>query len=627
MSVLGGLWHLNGEPAGGRSLEQMRRATQEYGPDGTNIYVNGSITMLFQANHCTPESHYEVQPQIMSSGSILLWDGRLDNREELIAALGNTLHDKSDAAIVAAALDRWQMDAFGKFVGDWALSMWNPSGQELVLARDYIGIRKLFYSATPDRVRWCSYLPGLVLSGHQLSLNDDYVTGFLLGYPDVDLTPYREIQAVKPGYAIRIKPGKISQSPYWALNPERALHLKKDADYEEAFLELFRESVRCRLRSDSTVLAGLSGGYDSSAVVCMADDIVRAAGSGSSVVDTFSFYDRDEPDDDDFEYIGVVEHHRNRKGHHVALSSTGDTFICERRGLRAVPGFGERQELAAELSKIAEQGRYRVILSGEGGDELQGQALDCQVALADMLARFDFAEFGQQLIKWGLVSRRPLLHLVAGALIRLFPRDIQQLFQPKRHMPWLHSRISRKKRLAGSLYAPVLKSWITSPKARDCIETYDSLSRKISFASGSRLDTRYPYLDQRLLEFLLAIPIDQVLRPGQRRSLMKRSLRDLLPSEIQNRRTKAGTGRCVSLTVEKNWRLLQENLASGLSCRFGFIDPKGLEKTLREIKAGRTPVYLISFLKALSLELWMNDVVKRGVISIPASIQAYAEAA
>jgi asparagine synthase (glutamine-hydrolysing) len=130
-----------------------------------------------------------------------------------------------------------------------------------------------------------------------------------------------------------------------------------------------------------------------------------------------------------------------------------------------------------------------------------------------------------------------------------------------------------------------------------------------------------------LLEFLLAIPIDQVLRPGQRRSLMKRSLRDLLPSEIQDRRTKAGTGRCVSLTVEKNWRSFQENLASGLSCRFGFIDPKGLETTLREIKAGRIPVYLISFLKALSLELWMNDVVKRGVISISDSIQSYAEAA
>jgi asparagine synthase (glutamine-hydrolysing) len=94
---------------------------------------------------------------------VITWDGRLDNRDELMPQL------HTDLAIVAAAFERWRTDSFAKLIGDWALAIWNQGDRSLVLARDYVGIRHLFYYPKQESVVWCTNLAVLVLLANRLT--------------------------------------------------------------------------------------------------------------------------------------------------------------------------------------------------------------------------------------------------------------------------------------------------------------------------------------------------------------------------------------------------------------------------------------------------------------------------
>src|SRR5580700_5473137 len=120
MSVQFGRWHFEGDPIGVEYLQRVRSFVDPYGPDGGDSFTQGNITILFRAFHTTIESTRERQPHISTSGKVLVWDGRLDNRDELIAQLREVVSTQStDVLIVAAAFERWNTRCFAKLLGDW----------------------------------------------------------------------------------------------------------------------------------------------------------------------------------------------------------------------------------------------------------------------------------------------------------------------------------------------------------------------------------------------------------------------------------------------------------------------------------------------------------------------------
>src|SRR6266849_5341462 len=301
MSVQAGILNFENRPLEAGMLRRLSSLTQQYGPDGGNIEIDGPFGMAYGAFHTTLESRLECQPKRSAQGTVLTWDGRLDNRDDLVTQLWNELKDdRTDVAIVMAAYEKWGTDCFSKLIGDWALSVWTPGDQTLVLARDYIGIRHLYYLADRDRVIWCTNLAALVLfRGTPLSLNAHYIAGFLALWPEARLTPYQELYAVPPAQFVRICNGQVTVHPYWSFDLQRRLYYKADAEYEEHFRHVFRQAVRRRLRSDSPILAELSGGLDSSSVVCVADDIIAKGEAEQERLDTTSRYDPEEPGGDE----------------------------------------------------------------------------------------------------------------------------------------------------------------------------------------------------------------------------------------------------------------------------------------------------------------------------------------
>src|ERR1700730_944635 len=164
MSVQFGRWNFDGRPAEPEYLAQAERMLAPYGPDDSGRYLKDSVGISFRAFHTTKESRSETQPHITPSGEVLTWDGRLDNRNELLLQLKDIPDTRStDVSIVGAAYKRWGTASFAKLVGDWALSIWNPTDRSLLLAKDPVGIRHLYYSLDGNQVSWSTILDPLVL--------------------------------------------------------------------------------------------------------------------------------------------------------------------------------------------------------------------------------------------------------------------------------------------------------------------------------------------------------------------------------------------------------------------------------------------------------------------------------
>jgi asparagine synthase (glutamine-hydrolysing) len=245
MSIQAGIWNKDGQRVESMALTRMCQSIVEFGPDGEETYLEGPLGMLYRPFRTTSESRLERQPLVFGRNQIITWDGRLDNRDDLIAQLEPKPSTKcSDVAIVAALFERWGTESFRKLVGDWALSVWDTREQQLILARDYMGIRNLFYYAAPNQILWCNHLAPLALCGEQFTVSEEYVAGYLAFYPDAGLTPYEGICAVPPGKYVRLRGGGVSIHSYWSFDPRFKLRYKTNAEYEDHFRYVFRQAVR-----------------------------------------------------------------------------------------------------------------------------------------------------------------------------------------------------------------------------------------------------------------------------------------------------------------------------------------------------------------------------------------------
>jgi asparagine synthase (glutamine-hydrolysing) len=626
MSVQAGIWNFDGRPVEPEQIEDISEFLKAQGPDGESRYADGSVALLYRPFHTTAESRQEKQPYFSNRGFIVTWDGRLDNRQALIADLRSDLEaNPTDVAIVAAAFDCWETDSFRRLIGDWAVTIWKPAEHELFFASDYMAIRHIFYYLKKDRIWWSTDLSSLVLlSNDKFHIDDNYIAGYLAHNPDAHLTPYLEIREVPPGQFVRVRSGKATVERFWRFDPKSRIRYKTDAEYEEHFRHVFRQSVHRRLRSDSPILGELSGGLDSSSIVCMADDILAKEGAETPRLDTLSYYDKTEPSGEDWTYFRKVEAKRGRAGIHIdgsRLGTSPDSLACtEFCPLPGGLGFG--QKLDAERADAVRKGGYRGVLSGIGGDEFTGGIPDPRAHLADLIVQGKFISLARQLMAWSLVKRRPWTHLLWQSAIDAVPSSLGQYFaKGARIEPWIRNDFATRTRLAMRQIDTAEHFGLWLPTRRSCISGVLTMANNLAKhtpATETLEEARYPFLDQDLIEFILSIPASQLLRPGERRSLMRRSLIDIVPQDILSRRTKQVGERTPMLILDKSWNELQAIFQRALSLRLGFIHEVQLLNTICDARAGKsTP--LVRVLWTISLEYWLRDLAARGLLAAPAA--------
>ena len=563
MSVQFGRWNFEDQPPGPDYIEKVSATLAPFGPDSNESYSKAGIKILYRAFHTTKESHFEKQPHISSSGAVITWDGRLDNRGDLISELRDSAtFNSTDVAIVAAAYEKWGTNCLGKLIGDWALSIWNPREHSVLLAKDPIGTKHLYYSFDDKQLSWSTILDPLVLFARKaFEICEEYIAGWFAipVFPAAHLTPYIGIHSVPPSSSVLLRPGKHIVGKYWDFDPGKRIRYRTDAEYEEHFRSVLATAVQRRLRSDRPVLAELSGGMDSSSIVCMADIVIARGIANCPRLDTISWfndsYDHLERDSNELHWISKVEQKQGRTGFHIntgalqqgAAKEAGSRkwfeseFDNDRFAATPVPNKGLSEHFKQYAAYMKSQG-HRVTLSGIGGDEATGSGVPAPTPeLQDLLARARFVTLARQLNAWARKMRKPRLPLLWEAVQRFFSARVDSP-REMRPAPWLRPGFVRRNRAAFSGYPFRVKLFGPLPSFQGQIDELEANRRFVSrcvLHPKLLREIRYPYYDRDFLEFMYAIPREQIVRVGQRRSLMKRALVGIVPAEILNRRRKA----------------------------------------------------------------------------------------
>jgi asparagine synthase (glutamine-hydrolysing) len=634
MSVQFGRWNFHGVPATPDYLASVRALVAPYGPDGEGRYCMGGVDLLYRFFHTTKESSQEQQPFVSRSGAVINWDGRLDNREELVRKLnGGVSIAETDVSIVAAAYDRWETGCFRKLLGDWAFSIWNPGSRSLILAKDFVGTRHLYYSTEQNEVVWSTILDPLVLlAGKSLPLDEGYIAGWLSSFPAAHLTPYVGIHSVPPSSFVKLTPGRQEISRYWAFDGAKKIRYHEDAEYEEHFRAIFAESVRRRLRSDSPILAELSGGMDSSSIVCMADIVMARGAAETPRVDTVSYYNDCEPSWNERPYFSKVEEQRGRVGLHIDANAQSTQELelgASRLPLR--PGSSRSLSSTRLIDWMCCQ-KHRVVLSGVAGDEVMGGVPTAVPELEDLLAQGRLDALAHQLKVWALIQRRPWFHLLWEATMGFLPPDLIRLPINRQPAHWLNPMFVKRHRSLLNYE----KRWAvfgSLPSFQENLSALEALRKQLACTelfAGYPYEKRYPYLDRDVLEFVYAIPREQLVRPGQRRSLMRRALSGIVPNEILHRRRKAIVTRSPLVTMAKQYEGLLDVCKNMVSGSLGVIIPEAFLEALEDARRGKE-VATIPLNRTLCFEYWLQNLKSKGLlvgstVLIPSAFLATAKA-
>ena len=341
------------------------------------------------------------------SGLAATWDGRLDNRDDLLMRLGAAADETpGDREIALDVFERWGIDGLRSLVGEWSLAIWDPRQRTVHLARDYMGVRPLYYCVARDFVSWSSDLAALVdRTGRVDALSDVFAARYMSLRLASAITPYDGIAAVPSGSCISIdETGRTRCDWFWRLDAG-TIRYADPRSYEEHLRALWTEAVGARLRTDRVVWAELSGGLDSSSVVCMADRLIRRSAVSAQGLRTVSHATLTAKDGDERPFIEEIERRTGVRSEIVGIEAHIDDEDPEWSWVSpfAVQGVG------LETLRRVERGGGRILLSGRLGDAVMGCQPDNTAAVFDDLAEGRLFTAAANLRKWSRATRRPFM--------------------------------------------------------------------------------------------------------------------------------------------------------------------------------------------------------------------------
>ena len=609
MSVLFGIWNFDGKPSDPAYLRRVEMLLAPFAPDGVASIQRGNLALIL-GSFKTSSRADGLRPIHFGGSKWMLWDGRIDNPADLARGALPARARPDDSEIVADLYERHGVDSFAQIVGDWAASVCCESEKTLLLAKDYLGTRPLFYRADKSEITWSSILEPLVLlSASRPRISESYLAGWITFFPEDHLTPYEGIYSVPPASYVEIRPGKVTTHRYANLAAVKTIRYTTDREYEEHFLHVFREAVKRRTDSSGPVLAELSGGMDSSSIVCMADTLLASGDAQTSRIDTVTYTDASEPSWDEMPLVSAVEAKRGRRGRHIELRlSELDTLEAQPPRFQAVPTTLNSTTAAAEVfASLVAKEKYRVVLSGLGGDEMLGGVPTPVPELADLLARCHMYEFLRQSLRWAVAKKTPVVRLWRITMSEFLPRGVPSMSKASRRIPWFIKEFAARNRPYMGFSQPRLKLFSCRPSLQANLWALEILGRQFActpLASRPAYEWRYPFTDRDLVEFCLAIPRGQLVRPHQRRSLMRRALAGLVPDEILERRRKAYVSRGLVNSLKNEWERSSRNQQLFVE-ELGIVDRASLQTSIHDSEQGRD-VAIIPLLRTLTVERWLR---------------------
>lgn len=627
MSAIAGLYHPDGRPVAQASLVAMTDSLTHRGPDGGGVWCRGPVGLGRRMLWTTPESCLETGPLVDRTGDLVLTaDARIDNREELLAALGMAERvpvKVSDGELILAAYEKWGERCPEKLLGVFAFAIWDGRRGALFCARDRFGIKPFYFFQSGDMFAFGSEIKALLsLKGVPRHLNEVRVADYLVPmFGDKVITLFQDIVRLPPAHSMVVDGRRVRQREYWSLDPSRELRLGSDEEYAEAFRELFVEAVRCRLRSAYRVGSLLSGGLDSSSVACTARMLCSQDGQGP--VHTFSAIFDEVEECDERPYIEAVLAQGGYEAHYVHADRFSPFADLDRVLWHEDEAFyAPNLFMHWALFHAAHEQEVRVLFDGLDGDTTVSHGLPYLSELARQGRWISLYQEAQGLSKhydvppWRIAWRRGIRSLAPDSLRQAWRRIRGRENPALTANAIIDAHFAR--RIGLEERYEMLGERRTRPPRTAREEHYQRLTWGIipfvlevtdRAAAAFSLEARYPFFDTRLAEFCLALPPGQKLSQGWTRAVLHRAMEGILPPKVQWRGDKSNLSANFNRGLLTDDRALVEDvILDDPEVIANYVDVPALRETYARCLVSPSPANEDTMIvwKAVSLAVWLR---------------------
>jgi asparagine synthase (glutamine-hydrolysing) len=540
MCGIAGQYCFEGQAPDRELLARMSEQLIHRGPDGVGTEIRGSMGMVHRRLAIIDLSDDGLQPMTNEDKTLwLVYNGEIYNyielREELIGK-GHRFHSKSDTEVILHAYEEWGTACLQRFNGMWAFALWDERTQQLFCARDRFGIKPFYYTEIGGSFLFASEIKALLMHPDAGMTPDDEILGTYLAWGVQDhsaRTMFDGIFQLRPAHALIVtKEGAHTPYQYWDVTINSA-HRSDARDEEDPgrFLDLLKDATRIHLRSDVAVGTCLSGGIDSSTLAVLINNLIRdeAPASVSDRQKTFSVVFSDKRFDES-RYIDEIVKATGVDSHRTEPAPEQLWEDIDRLIWVQDEPFGSLSIYAQYCVMRLAQKNVKVVLDGQGADELLAGYLAYQTSyIRGLLHSFHAA---------------PALREITGSLRthrKFFSSAFGQLLVRRTRRNLLTVTVSPIDRYSGSL-AEVLRRELCSTNLPALLHYEDRNSMAFS------LESRVPYLDVRLVEYLASLPLDQKIRNGVTKIALREAVRGIIPESIRCRMDKMGF-----VTPEEIW--------------------------------------------------------------------------
>jgi len=601
-----GVLSLDGGHVNEKVIVAMRDQVPHRGPDDNGVYANSCVGLGHSRLSIIDLSPLGHQPMSNKSGDVwIVYNGEIYNFQEVrkeLEQLGHRFRSRTDTEVILHSYQQWGVNCVNRFNGMFAFALWDDCEKKLLLVRDRLGVKPLFYYLDSSRLVFASEIKAILkFPGIDRQLDWQGISDFLsMNYIPPPLTPFHKIKALLPGHYLVHHDEHSSVTRYWDVQFEDQED-RSQGEYVEMIQSKLKDCVKKRLIADVPLGAFLSGGLDSSSVVYLMREFLPGPLKTFNVSFSEASYDESEFAKLMAKKLGTTHFEVNCNS--ADLRHHFDNLIKHSDNLSA-----DNSNLAVYLvSKLARQ-HVKVVLTGDGGDETFGGYPTYQ---ADLLAHY--------YRKLPSLIRTPLVNKLVG----LLPSSNKKLsleFRLKRfvegaeyspakaHYWW---RIifddDQKQQVISQDYRPFFE-------LKDSSETYSSyhkvakvtndlercfyadikvflvgsiLSKVDNMTMANSLESRSPFLDYELVETMAKVPVSLKIKGLDTKYLLRKTMAGKLPAEILKRK-KSGFNLPLGEWFREDLKDLVNEVLNQESIKtVGFLNWHFIDKLKQEHFSGR----------------------------------------
>lgn len=559
----------------------------------------------------SPAGH---QPMVlMQAGLAITYNGEIYNylelREEL-KSMGCVFHTHSDTEVILHAWSTWREMALHKFNGMFAFVLLDTKKKKLYAVRDRFGVKPLYYTDQPGYVAFASEVKQLrVLPAYKFGLNAriayNYLQHSLIDHEEE--TFENEIFQVQPGNLIEcdLSTNSWTKRQWYELVPTLWTGTEQEACEKLTFL--LKDSVRLRMRSDVPVGSALSGGLDSSIIVCLMRQLLDDQSLHDHLIKTITSCSVDKKYDE-WAYAEQIIKKVNAESHTVFPSFEKLQKDLEKMLWHMDYPFGSTSQFSQWcVFEGAAHNGLKVMIDGQGADEqFAGYGGNDMALYVGLLGSMDLFNLFKEIGAYKKYKGQWPTGFVIGAVQHHLPKFLNNLL-PDRFLvnkqnpkPWLmpgknHQVYDWPESLRASLLRQVTRMPLPS-----LLRYEDRNSMAFS------IESRVPFMDYRLMEFSLGLPERYVYYKGERKAIMRKTFRGMVPDEILNRKDKMGFVSAEERWIKEEGKSWFEKELNSLELLNDLVDPTTARQSLNNIVSGKTP-FNFDLWRIINLSLFLKQ--------------------